>query len=150
MFVRKSERKSPEIPTAALPDIIFILLFFFIITVTPEVEKRLVDATIPTEERLREFDPEHKLVFFIGEPLNSTLGTQPVIQFFDKVVSLENIPKAISEYRQTKLDASHRNSSLVATLETDYQVPYGIIADLNLQLQKAGIQKVNHTIEVKK
>lgn len=150
MFVRKTERKSPEIPTAALPDIIFILLFFFIITVTPEVEKRLVDATIPTEERLRDFNPSQKIIFFIGKPLNASLGTQPVIQFFDKVVSLENIPRAIAEYRETKLDATQRNSSLVATLETDYKVPYGIISDLNTQLQKAGIQKVNHILEVKK
>jgi len=150
VFKRKSNNESPEIPTAALPDIIFILLFFFVITVTPEVEKRLVDATIPTDERLREFNPEHKIVFFLGKPSNSSLGSQPVIQFFDKIIPMERITSAVAEYREDKLDAAHKNSELTASLEVDSKLPVGFMADFNVQLQKAGIQKVNHIMEVEK
>ena len=150
MFKRKTDKKPPEIPTAALPDIIFILLFFFVITVTPEVEKHLVDATIPTEERLKESEPEHKIVFFIGKPINPNLGTQPVVQFFDEIIKLESIPAAISNYRANELDATQKNCKLTASIKCDYKLPYGFMEDFKAQLQKAGIQKLDNIIEVEK
>lgn len=148
MFTKDKKRESPEIPTAALPDIIFILLFFFVITVTPQEEPRLVDATTPTEERVKSFDVENVLNFFVGPPSNSTLGSQPVIQFMNQIVPVNSIPLAIENYRQNELDASKKNMKLTVILTCDVNVPAGFVADLKEQLIIAGIQDVINKVEV--
>lgn len=141
MFVRKSNRKNPEIPTAALPDIIFILLFFFVITSQQKPVQELVDATIPTEERSQKANAEHKLYITIGLKPN-TASTEPNIQFMDRIVTLAQIPKEIDSYRQTELDAASKGKQLTAYLSIDKSVNTGLVRDVEEALRNAGVYHV--------
>ena len=66
---KKKTNTSNEIPTAALPDIIFMLLFFFMVTtvlreVTINVKQRIPDAT-----QLRKLQRKSLVSYlYIGEP----------------------------------------------------------------------------------
>jgi hypothetical protein len=79
-FNKKQKDQSSEISTASMPDIVFLLLFFF-----------MVSATIkPKEDMLRIDDPKAHAItvvkkkflikeLHIGVPKNSSLGTSPRI-----------------------------------------------------------------------
>ena len=56
----KSTKTSPQIPTAALPDIIFILLFFFMVATKPKKEEPLVSSVIPYGTQVKEVDQEKR------------------------------------------------------------------------------------------
>jgi biopolymer transport protein ExbD len=142
MFARKTERKNPEIPTAALPDIIFILLFFFVITSQQKPVQELVDATIPTEERAQKSKAEHKIHITIGKPINSPNATEPVIQFENTVVSLSQINREVSDFRANKLDAASKGKTVVAEISADVQVSTGLIEDIQLELRNAGVYNI--------
>ena len=142
MFKRKTDRKNPEIPRAALPDIIFILLFFFVITSQQKPVQELVDATIPTEQRAQKSTSEHKIHITIGKPMNSSSATEPVIQFENAIVSLSQIVREVSDFRANKLDASSKGKQLVAEISGDIQVTTGLIQDIQTELRKAGVYNI--------
>lgn len=147
MFKRSTNKKSPEIPTAALPDIIFILLFFFMVTVTPKPVEEMVDASIPTQERLRKFDIKDKIYITVGKPLNKALGTEPVIQFENEIITLAQIPRAVDNFRQTKMDAASRNKQLTVYLKGDSKLLVGLVSDIEDQLKSCGVYKVIYLSE---
>jgi biopolymer transport protein ExbD len=141
MFARKSTRKEPEIPTAALPDIIFILLFFFVITSQPKPNQDLVDATIPTAERAQKANAKFVVNLAIGKPFQGS-GQEYAIQFENKIVSLDQIVKEVDDFRQNKMDASSKGKQITAYISGDYKGRVGLIRDIEDRLRTAGVYTI--------
>ena len=57
MLLKKKQEKSISIPTSALPDIVFLLLIFFLVTTTIDTEKGL-HLVLPDQEVDR-VDPDN-------------------------------------------------------------------------------------------
>lgn len=144
MFKRKSNRKPPEVPTAALPDIIFILLFFFMITSQQKPVRDMVDATIPTEERVKKATKSKYILHInIGKPLDASRGTEPVIQFMeDDIISLSQIRVSVDNYRQTSMTEANRGKQLIVYLSCDKDVKAGLVRDVELELRKSGVYQI--------
>ena len=151
MFKRKSNTKSPEIPTAALPDIIFILLFFFMITSQQKPVRDLVDATIPTEERTKKVpDTKYVVHISVGKSKDASRGSGFVIQVMDEIVSLGQIVASVDNYRQTKMTEANRGKQVIAHLNADIDANVGLIKDIEMELRKAGIYTVANITQFKK
>ena len=88
-FSKKRGKAAPEVSTASLPDIIFMLLFFFmVVTVLRDAELK-VKVSTPYASELTKLE-EKSLVnyLYVGKPLQkytNVYGTKPRLQLGDKI-----------------------------------------------------------------
>jgi biopolymer transport protein ExbD len=139
---RKKKKGTPEIPTAALPDIIFILLFFFIVTSNPKDEDQLVENVPVQITEVSEIDDPHLVVtILIGTPVDqSTYGSSPRVQINDKFVALEQIQKVMKEEKQ-KL--GNNGEKMLIVLKVNSETDYGIVSDVKEKLREIDMRLVN-------
>ena len=96
---KKKSNTSQDIPTAALPDIIFMLLFFFMVTTVLRESTIMVNQSIPKATQLRKLE-QKKLVsyMYIGKPTDPRrFGTEPKIQANDAFIEIDGIIQFIEE-----------------------------------------------------
>jgi Biopolymer transport protein ExbD/TolR len=107
----KSAKTSAQIPTAALPDIIFILLFFFMVATKPKKMEPLVTTQIGTGTQIRPIDKDREEIdLFLGYPKNtSQFGQEPLVEIDGKVIKIKQVAQFIKE-QINKLPASKRNA----------------------------------------
>lgn len=143
----KERKKSvPAIPTAALPDIIFILLFFFMVTTKMKDKTPIVNTRLPEATQLKKMDAStKKLVILIGVPKDqATYGTQPVVQVGQRIVQPKDIPFEVDKLLG-KMDVSKQSpSNIVALIKGDQDLQYGIVSDVKQRLRESGVLRINY------
>jgi biopolymer transport protein ExbD len=150
-FSKKRSGTSPSISTASLPDIIFILLFFFmVVTVmrTAELKVRVITPSVTELTKLEEKSLVNYL--YIGRPIQkfqSLYGTKPRLQLGDKFADLNEIPLFLEKHR-VKVPESKR-PRITSSLRVDGDVTMGIVQDTKTQLRKSGQLKVNYSAKKK-
>jgi biopolymer transport protein ExbD len=78
---KKKTSASQDIPTAALPDIIFMLLFFFMVSTVLRETTIKVEQRIPRAEQLVKLEKKKLVTYlYIGKPKDSAFGTEPLVQ----------------------------------------------------------------------
>ncbi len=146
-FQKKRGKSSPAISTASLPDIIFMLLFFFmVVTVLRDSELKL-NITTPEATELTKLT-EKSLVnhMYIGKPLQrfeEEYGTAPRLQLNDKFASVNEIPVFLEQHK-IKVPENKR-SRITTSLKVDGQVTMGIVQDIKTKLRKSGQLFVNYS-----
>ncbi len=146
-FSKKRGKAQPAISTASLPDIIFMLLFFFmVVTVLRDGEEKLQVVT-PSATELTKLEKKSLVNhIWIGRPVEkyqATYGTKPRIQLGDKFADLTDIPLFLQQHRET---VSEKQQPLITTsLKVDGDVTMGIVTDVKTALRKAGQLKVNYS-----
>jgi biopolymer transport protein ExbD len=100
-FARKSKGKKPGINTASLPDIVFMLLFFFMVTTVLRETNLKVDIFAPFASEIKKLEKKSLVSYiYIGKPiLNKVYGTAPRIQLNDAFATKEKIREFISSER---------------------------------------------------
>ena len=138
----KKKKGLPAVNTAALPDIVFMLLFFFM--VTTELRKTAVDVMqrIPQATQLRKLQRKTLVTnLYIGEPKKSEqFGEEPKIQAEDVFIEPNDIILWVNREKD-KLPENEREQLTVA-LKVDSEAKRGIIADVETQLRKANARKI--------
>lgn len=139
-FLKKSNTES-EVPTAALPDIIFMLLFFFMVsTVMRETEVR-VKQDLPRAEQLVKLQRKDLVAhIYVGKPKSEELGTQPLIQADGSYIKLENLGSWVKEVREGL--AEPEKKQLTISLKIDEDVRMGLIVDIQKELRKVDARKI--------
>lgn len=146
-FQKKRGAASPEVSTASLPDIIFMLLFFFmVVTVLRDSELKL-NVKTPSASQLTKLQ-EKSLVnyLYIGKPkekFQETYGTSPRLQLGDKFATLADIPLFLEKHK-IKVPENKRNK-ITSSLRIDGEVTMGIVQDVKVALRKANQLKVNYS-----
>ena len=137
-----SNRTSQEIPTAALPDIIFMLLFFFMVTTIVRPHEIMVEQKIPKATQLRKIEKKSLVAHFnIGAPKNvNQYGAEPKIQYNDVFIETRQIPQQVEEAR-AKLSEPEKDK-LTISLKVDEEVKMGIVSDVDTQLKEVNALKV--------
>lgn len=146
-FSKKRGKSSPEVSTASLPDIIFMLLFFFMmVTVLRDSDLKLKVNT-PEATELTKLE-EKSLVnyIYIGRPTKQNqekYGTSPRIQLGDKISSVDDIPLFLEQHK-VKLPENKRGR-ITSSLRVDGEVTMGIVQDVKTKLRKSNQLKVNYS-----
>lgn len=146
-FVKKRGKAKPAISTASLPDIIFMLLFFFmVVTVLRDAELK-VKVSTPMATELTKLE-EKSLVnyLYIGRPVKKyqdIYGTKPRIQLGDKFSSTADIPLFLERHKIKVPEA--KRPRITSSLRVDGEVTMGIVQDVKTQLRKSGQLKVNYS-----
>ncbi|MEM7109776.1 MAG: biopolymer transporter ExbD [Bacteroidota bacterium] len=143
-FKKKANTKQ-DIPTSALPDIIFMLLFFFMVTtvlreVTINVKQRIPDAT-----QLRKLQRKSLVSYlYIGEPKKTEQwGSEPRIQANDVFIEPSDVILWVTTEKD-KLNEIERDQITIA-MKVDREAKRGLVADVELELRKANARKLLYT-----
>jgi len=144
---RKKASVSQSIPTASLPDIIFILLFFFMVATKMRKADPKVVFTQPSASQIQAI-PEtmESIDLFIGKPKDTQkYGTAPLIQAGENFISPEDLFTYIADAR-TKLPPTKRSpGKIIINIKMDENLPIGILIDVKQRLRKMGIRNLNYT-----
>lgn len=133
-----------KINTASLPDIVFMLLFFFMTTtVMREVELK-INVSVPDATQGKKLEKKSLASFvYIGEPLpnlRATFGSEPKIQLNDAFKEVADIQDFIAQERES-LDEVERSKMLVS-LKIDRETKMGIVVDVKQALRRANALKI--------
>lgn len=143
---RKGGKKTVgAISTASLPDIVFMLLFFFMVTtVMREVELK-VDLTVPQATEVQKLEDKSLVSYiYIGKPTNTKVfGTVPRIQLNDSYAEPDQIRDFIASKRE-QIDEVDRNRMTVS-LKIDGKTEMGVVTDVKQELRKASALKINYS-----
>ncbi len=139
---KKSSNTSNEIPTAALPDIIFMLLFFFMVTTVMRETDILVKQQLPRATQLTKIERKSLVSYiYIGEPKNPSLyGSEPRIQANDVFMEPSEIVQFVNQEKD-KLSEVERDQ-ITMSLKTDIEVKMGIVSDVQQELREANARKL--------
>jgi len=145
-FERKGKEKgTPEINTASLPDIVFMLLFFFMVATTMKETTMKVKITLPRATETVKLEKKSLVSFiYIGTPMDQSLyGTEPKIQLDDSFHEVSEIQDYIIGEREKKDEKEV--PKMTTSLKADEKVKMGIIQDVKLELRKVGALKLNYS-----
>ena len=146
-FSKKRGKAKPAISTASLPDIIFMLLFFFMVVTVMRTSEQKVKVTVPEATELTKLEKTSLVNYiYIGQPLKKfqeVYGTSPRIQLNDKISTELDIPLFLEQH---KLKVQEASRPLITTsLRVDEEVTMGIVQDVKVALRKANQLKVNYS-----
>ena len=143
---KKKTKADPEIPTSALPDIIFMLLFFFMVTTVLRETTINVQQRIPKATELRKLQRKSLVSYlYMGKPRNtSTFGGEPKLQANDVFIEVKDVIMWV-EKEKSKLDEVERDQITIA-LKVDENVKMGLISDVQMELRKANARKLMYSV----
>jgi biopolymer transport protein ExbD len=141
----KKTKTSQEIPTSALPDIIFMLLFFFMVTTVMREVTLQVKNALPTASQIQKLENKSLVKYiYIGEPKETEkFGEAPRIQLNDALAIADDIPEFIVAQRTT-LDEAEQDKMTIS-LKVDRDAKMGIVSDVRQQLREANALKLNYS-----
>lgn len=136
----------PAISTASLPDIVFMLLFFFMVSTSMRETEMLVSLHLPEATEVAKLEKKSLVSYvYIGTPTlqyQKLYGTDSRIQLNDSFKTLVDIRDFISSERDA-LSESDRNM-LTTSLKVDEHTRMGIVSDVKQELRKASALKINY------
>ena len=139
MKFRKKKRTMPEVSTASLPDIIFMLLFFFMVVTVLKKNPAKLDFTIPEVSENEKVEKKEDYAYlYVGK--NKKDGYQ--IQLNNRIIP----PQSIKEELISFINSSDKDKSeYEVLLKADKGVPMKYIRNIKLGLRKAGIKKMYYS-----
>lgn len=141
MRIQKKTTSNPEISTASMPDIVFLLLFFFMVTATIKPKEEHLDIKEPQAKAITKVKKKFLVKELnVGFPKNRKLGDSPRISAAGKMVNLQDIGQWVQE-QKADLGEAYKDQMIVL-IRADEGVDMGIIGDLQLELRKHNARKV--------
>lgn len=130
-FKKKQASAKQSIPTASLPDIIFMLLIFFMVaTVLREFDVK-VQYTLPSARSIEKIDNK-RIVTYIW------VGRDGRIQIDDNIILLPEIQQIAAMKRQNI-------PQVIMSLRIDQGSRMGIVTDIQQQLRKGDALRINYS-----
>ena len=146
-FGRKAGKGDPKISTASLPDIVFMLLFFFMVSTTMRDSSIMVKSDMPKATEIKKLVKKSLVSYInVGQPIKkyqSVFGTEPRIQLNDQFATIEDIQQFISSERESKKE--FERNQMTTSLKVDKEVKMGIVTDIKQALRKASTLKINYS-----
>ncbi len=148
-FKKKRGSSTPAISTASLPDIIFMLLFFFMVVTVMREGERMVQVVTPQATQLEKLEKKSLVnTIYIGRPTQKyqpIYGTRPRVQLDDKFSNHLEADIALF-LEQHKLRVNEQLwGQIITSIRADREVTMGIITDVKTALRKANQLKINYS-----
>ena len=153
-FIHRREHAMPELNLASLPDLIFTVLFFFmIVTHMRDVELK-VRFQVPQASEVQKLTHKSAVSYiYVGRMQGNNTDGNYYIQLNDKVLgmqadgndgaTLDAIGAFIDAERQRM--SSEDKARMTISIKADRDVPMGIITDIKKTLQNAYALKINYS-----
>ena len=143
---KKEKKGVPAVNTAALPDIVFMLLFFFMVTTTMrETSLKIENPTLPSATEIKKL--EHKSLvstIYVGKAKDEKYGTGfNQIQLNDKLATPDDVPQFIFGERDKVSEAEV--PFMTTSIKADVKASMGVITDIRLKLRDVNALKLSYS-----
>ena len=129
MKIQKKSKVSTEIPTASMPDIVFMLLLFFMVaTVIRQSVGLPID--LPIAKRIEKLEAKKNVVSIWA-------SSRDEISIDDKIVKVNDVARVMYDKRV-------QNPKLIVSLKFDRGVNMGVVTDIQERLREADALKINY------
>lgn len=144
-FKTKKGKGTAAINTSSLPDIIFMLLFFFMVTTVMREVSLKVKLKLPQATEVQKLEKKSLVSYiYIGPPVKSKLyGTNSRIQLNDTFANVDDIQEFVAKEREDRDEADKK--FITTSLKVDGITKMGIVTDVKQELRKAGALKINYS-----
>ncbi|MTI87047.1 MAG: biopolymer transporter ExbD [Balneolaceae bacterium] len=140
-FKKKQAGTKQEVPTSAMPDVVFMLLFFFMVTTVLREVTLKVKVDLTQAENIEKIEKKRLVSYiYIGpERLeNGKLGE-------DKVQIDDDIIEDIGAIRTLMYDKLLEEQRLIVSLRVDENSTFGLLTEVQEELKQAGTFRVNYS-----
>ena len=145
---RRRKHDILELNTASLPDLIFTILFFFMLVTHMRKTTVKVKYQVPQGTELTKLVKKSAISYiYIGVPTDA-IGDSMCVQLNDKIVDLKDIKGYLAKERQTMSATDRKQMS--ASVRADKNTPMGVINNLKQGLRESNVLKVNFAATLKK
>jgi biopolymer transport protein ExbD len=146
-FTKKKDGDLPPVSTASLPDIVFMLLFFFMTVTVMKDSSLMVENVLPNASEVKKLEKKDRVLYiYVGRPTRDyqkVFGTEPKIQLNDKFASVSEVGDFILQERAKK--PQELQNVLTTAMKVDKNANMGLIADIKQELRKVNALKINYT-----
>jgi biopolymer transport protein ExbD len=142
-FTKKKSSDLPAISTASLPDIVFMLLFFFMVVTVLRDSNLLVENKLPKADQVEKLKKDRSVFIYAGKPsarYQDKYGKEGKIQIGDKYTDVTNLRSALTELRG-KLRPELQDKVMVA-LKVDEDTNTGLVSDIKQELRELNMLKL--------
>ena len=130
MKFSKKIKLNSDIPTASMPDIIFMLLIFFMVT-TVLREYSGLPINLPKAKRI--------------EKLKSKRHTTHIWVSKEGLISIEDKLYPVDDVRHIMYEKRSTNPQIVTSLKADEDARMGLVSGIHNELRKADALKLNYS-----
>ena len=149
-FKKKGSGELPKISTASLPDIVFMLLFFFMVATVLRDNTLLIQNTLPAADQVQKLDKKDRVIYiYAGKPSSryqDKYGDHPRIQLNDKFATVADVGAYVLAERAAKRE--ELQNVLTTALKVDGETKMGLISDIKQELRKVNALKINYTTRI--
>lgn len=146
-FKNKKKGDLPAISTASLPDIVFMLLFFFMVATVMREDTLMIENRLPSADQIEKLEKKNLVMYiYVGKPSSAykaKYGSEARIQLNDKFAQVSEIAAFIAAERASKRE--EEIPYLTTSLRVDKEANMGIVSDIKQELRKVNALKINYT-----
>lgn len=141
------KKEVPAISTSSLPDVVYMLLFFFMVSTTMKEVELKVEVKVPSATEIKKLEKKSLVSYiYIGKPsskFTKAYGNEPRIQLNDQFANTSDIADYIEAERQQR---DEKEVPLMTTsLKVDADTKMGIVSDVKQELRKVSALKINYS-----
>lgn len=149
-FTKKMGGELPAVNTASLPDIVFMLLFFFMVATVMRQNTLMIQNKLPFANQVEKLDKKDLVMYiYAGKPsprYQQKFGTEARIQLNDKFAEVSDVQQFIYAEREAKRE--ELIPYLTTALKVDVETNMGLVSDIKQELRKAEALKINYTTRI--
>lgn len=146
-FKKDVEKEVPGISSGSLSDIVFMLLFFFMVTTQFRESENKVMVKVPeASESVKLERKDLNSYVNIGTPikaLQGQYGTESRIQLNDSFADVDDIRDFIAAERDSKSESDRQ--FMTVSIKADQDVRMGIVTDVKQELRRCSALKIMYS-----
>ena len=146
-FKKGGKKEMPAITSSSLSDIVFMLLFFFMVTTQMRETENKVSVNVPEASEVVKLERKDLNSYInIGTPiraLQAQYGTEPRIQLNDSFKTTTDIRDFIAAERDSKSEADRQ--FMTVSIRADQDVRMGIVSDVKQELRRCSALKIMYS-----
>ncbi|WP_411765911.1 ExbD/TolR family protein [Winogradskyella sp. A3E31] len=149
-FKKGKSGETPGISTASLPDIVFMLLFFFMVATVMRDNSLKIKNELPVANQVEKLEKDRTMFIYAGKPSEAykNMGTEARIQINDSFANLEDVQPAVYEFIAGTRE--ELKDKIVVGFKVDKNTNAGLVSDIKQELREANALKVMYVTGVKK
>ena len=147
-FKAKKDNALPAVNTASLPDIVFMLLFFFMVVTVMREDTLLIENRLPQADQVEKLEKKYPISYiYAGSPGKGyeKFGEEARLQLNDKFADISEIRAFINSERAA-IAREELVDFLTISLKVDKEANMGIVGDIKKELREANALKINYTL----
>ncbi|WP_440999355.1 ExbD/TolR family protein [Fodinibius sp. SL11] len=140
-FEKKSAKSDPTISLTAMPDIIFMLLIFFMVTTVLREVTLQVQVNYTRAENIEKIEQKRLVSYiYVGpEKLQGNRVGNTKIQIDDAIID------DVGAVQQLMYDKLKEEPRLIVSLRVHDETEFGIVTDIQQELREAGTLRINYS-----